>query len=144
MEIKSKVKKTFEKLLNSKFFKLSNKINNKTKGQEFILNYLHEKEGDVSAGELATALNVSTARIAVLLKKLIKQNYVTKYNAPHDARIVMISITETGRKYIEKENNGILEFIGRLIDKVGVDKIEDFIKQADEILLAVEPLGLGK
>ena len=43
MEIKSRVKKTFEKLLNSKFFKHSNRINNKTKGQEFILNYLHEK-----------------------------------------------------------------------------------------------------
>ena len=36
MEIKSRVKKTFEKLLNSKFFKLSNKINNnvKQKGKE--------------------------------------------------------------------------------------------------------------
>ena len=74
MDIKKRTKHILDKLLNSKFFKLSNKLNNKTKGQEFILNYLYQKNCDVSAGELASALNVSTARIAVLLKKLIKNS----------------------------------------------------------------------
>ena len=144
MDIKKRTKHILDKLLNSKFFKLSNKLNNKTKGQEFILNYLYQKNCDVSAGELASALNVSTARIAVLLKKLIKNEYVVKYTSPTDARIFMVSITETGRNYIEKENKGILDFIGKIIDKVGMEKIEDFIKSADEILQAIEPLSFGK
>lgn len=144
MDIKKKTKKVLERILSSSFFKLSSKLNNKNKGQEFILNYLHEQKKDLSAGELATALNVSTARIAVLLKKLIKNNYVVKYASPNDARIVMVSITDKGVKYIENENKGVLEYIGRIIEKVGVEKIEDFIKSADEILLALEPKKLSK
>lgn len=144
MDIKKRAKETLEKIMKSKFFKLSSKINNKTKGQEFILNYLHNKNKEVSAGELSVALGVSTARIAVLLKKLIKNNYVIKTTSKADARVVMISITQTGIEYIEKENKGILDYIGRIIEKVGVEKIEEFIKTADELLVAIEPMSSGK
>ena len=56
------------------------KIDESQKGIGFVLAYLRNSNGDVIAGDLARELNVSTARIAALLKKMEKSGYIKRYS----------------------------------------------------------------
>ena len=59
----------------AEFFKT---LNEENAGIGAVLRYLNEAEGDVTAGNISKYLHVSTARVAVLLKKMAVQGLVTK------------------------------------------------------------------
>ena len=106
-----------------------------------VLGYLCQAGHEVSAGEISDYMNVSTARVAVLLKKMSEKKLITKRSDPHDKRKVMVSITEEGKKkYCEKMQEIIL-YAGAIIEHFGVEKMEDFIascKQIRDIVNRVE------
>lgn len=103
-------------------------IKNKVEGGNLILAYLSKISFDVSAGKLARVLKVSTARIAVLLKKLVKNNLIKKYSNPDDARITMVSLTEKGKHFITNEFETTLKSLKKIIDKIGLKDLEEFIR----------------
>lgn len=73
MEIQKKAIELINKIASTRPFEILHRIDRRNEGMLFIINYINEKSSDVSAGELASALSVSTARVAVLLKKLEKK-----------------------------------------------------------------------
>ncbi len=50
------------------------------KGVTFILGYLVMSDSEVIAGDLSRKLNVSSARIAALLKKMEQGGLITRHN----------------------------------------------------------------
>ena len=57
------------------------KIDEIERGMNFVLIYLANTKHEVLAGELAKELNVSTARIAALLKTMEKNGFVQRYHS---------------------------------------------------------------
>ncbi len=55
------------------------------RGFGFVLSYLEQADKEVYAGDLSKKLNVSTARIAVLLKNMQLNGLVTRSTSPEDA-----------------------------------------------------------
>ena len=68
--MKELAKKVVKKIIDINPFDFLDNFSKKSQGMNSILSYLSEKQDVVTAGDLAIKLNVSTARIAVLLKKL--------------------------------------------------------------------------
>ena len=128
MKTRNHAEEVLKDLYVNKPFEIFESIDKNNQGMNFILSYLNDVKNHVSAGELAKALKVSTARIAILLKKLIKNNFVKKQNAPKDARISIISITDKGKKFIETEKEKIIALVEKLIKKVGIDDLKEYIK----------------
>ena len=81
------------------------------------LKYLYKKGDSATAGELATALEVSTARIALLLKKLEAKNYITRMKDQNDGRIVVVNLTLEGKVYTEKKMMSFVDYIKKIICK---------------------------
>ena len=69
-------------------------------GQPPILDYLLE-HGSCTQNELAAALNVSPASMAVSVKRMQKSGLVQKVNDENDMRCNKITITDFGKKQIE-------------------------------------------
>ena len=86
-------------------------------GQLFALCHLmHE---DRTSKYLSEALNVSTARMAVILNSLEKQGKVKRYKTKEDKRLTYIHLTDKGyedimeaKKYIENKVLYAIEILG--------------------------------
>ena len=61
-----------------------------------VLRLLYLDDQPVTAGTIREKLHVSTARVAVLLKKLVAKGLVTKGRDPVDARVTVVALTPLG------------------------------------------------
>lgn len=109
------------------------KMDDSRRGMNFVLCYLKEANHEVLAGELARELNVSTARIAALLKTMEKNGLIERYHPTSDARHTIVKITQEGTRQAEQLREHILKNIELLLEKVGREKLEEFIRLSNEI-----------
>lgn len=72
------------------------------KGMFVILRILYESDKEVCAGDLATQMGVSTARIARALNTLESKGYVARKQQQSDARKVTVVLTEQGKLVLLK------------------------------------------
>ena len=114
------------------------KVDETQRGINFVLMYLAETDGEVIAGDLARELNVSTARIAAILKNMEKRGYITRQSSSVDARRTVIEITPEGIVYAEELKEQMLAKTEFLLDKVGKEDLEEFIRISNKIKSAFE------
>lgn len=131
--MKKIARKIIDKINKVNPFDFLNLIDKNGQGMNSILSYLKAKKEDVTAGELAIQLDVSTARIAVLLRKLEKLNMIVKRISPKDARVTIVEITQTGLKHIDEETKKSVSIMQKILEKVDPKEIEEFIRLATKI-----------
>ena len=119
-----------------KFFQA---LNEENVGAGAVLRYLHESPDNVTAGNISEFMHVSTARVAVLIKKMSAQGLVTKEGDANDARITIVRITPKGEEKIRQIHDDIYSQVSNVIDQVGVDRIMDYISISNKIKMAVSP-----
>lgn len=114
------------------------RFNDDNAGIRCMLRYLSEAGKPVSAGEISRFMSVSTARVSVLLKKMQEKNFIVRENSSEDARRLMISLSDTGRAECLKRMEEMIEIFGRIIDEIGVDRMEEFISISQQIKKVVK------
>lgn len=107
------------------------------KGTYVILRILQEAENDVVAGEIAKAMNVSTARVASALNTLEKKNYVKREVHSGDARKVVIRLTEHGEKALEERNAIVAQMLKPMLGNLSEDEKETLFTLLSKFLGAV-------
>lgn len=112
------------------FFKYADEVQ---VGIGAVLKLLIESSQPLTAGEISENLNISTARVAVLLKKMVGKGLVTKEHGLLDARITIVKLTDLGEETIKKMKEEMYHVMGQVIDVVGLDRLLDFFEIADEI-----------
>lgn len=108
-------------------------IDQKQVGMEAILQLLLEADQTVTAGMLSEAMNVSTARMAVLLRKMSEKGLIVKETHALDGRVTVVRLTEHGEAIAGKKREEALRQIGAVIDKVGMERMLEFIRISKEI-----------
>ena len=81
------------------------------RAQHRMLMTLAEREFD-SQVKLAAVLEVSTATVAVSLKKLERDGYIKKISKKEDSRANFVRLTEKGKKIVTKSRE-IFEYVDR-------------------------------
>lgn len=114
------------------------KLDDSLRGMNFVLVYLKEAQHEVLAGELAKELNVSTARIAALLKAMEKNKLIVREHSRSDARQTVVKITQTGIAQAEQTKNQILDKIELLLVKIGKEELTEFIRLSNKIKEVLE------
>ena len=94
VQIESILKK-FEKATPKDFFQC---VDGAQLGMTAVLRLLNETDMPQTAGAISDALEVSTARVAVLLRKMKNKGLITKDNSVMDARVTLVELTEQGLK----------------------------------------------
>lgn len=98
-----------------------------------VLRLLSASSSPVTAGQISDALNISTARAAVLIRKMVEKGLVTKERGLLDARVTLVKLTDLGEKTIRERKDEMYHMIGKVIDQVGIERLSDFIEIAEEI-----------
>ena len=120
------------------FFK---RVNETQAGIGAVLRVLYKStDGTVTAGKISDMLNVSTARVAVLLKKMAANGLITKEQDLMDGRVTVVKLTELGEKTVAQMRNEMFVQMGHVIDVVGMERILDFIAISNEIKAAVKDI----
>lgn len=120
-------------------------LSDNTFGFRAVLQYLLDEEKSVSAKMIAEKMNISCARVAVLLTKMENKGLVEKKTDDSDSRKLSVSLTERGKESATKNRKLIYERIEMLIDYVGYERMNEFsniledIKKANEMFLGRHP-----
>jgi DNA-binding MarR family transcriptional regulator len=69
---------------------------------QYSLLFSLASSSELSARELAFAADVTPATVAQMLESLEADGLVLRIRSPHDRRIVLTSLTEQGRKLVER------------------------------------------
>ncbi len=109
------------------------KFNDDNAGINCMLRYLEQVGRPVSAGEISGYMHVSTARVSVLLRKMSERNFIIRENSSKDARRLMISLSEQGKAEFTRRSEEMVDIFGRIIDKIGKERMEEFISISDDI-----------
>lgn len=107
-------------------------------GMGAVLRLLNESGGTATAGEISAALSISTARVAVLLKKMAARGFITKGKGPLDARVTLVTLTEAGAAASAQLKAELFSRLGLVIDAVGEDRLGEFLSVLEEIKTAVD------
>ena len=113
------------------------RIDESQRGIGFVLVYLDNSNHEVLAGELAREMNVSTARIAALLKSMEKNELIIRQRSALDARSIVVKITNAGTDYVKQLKERILSEMEILIEKVGKKDLEEFVRISNMIRSAL-------
>ena len=125
-----------EKLKQNKPEVMLNEVKRTEKGLGLVLGYIYENP-NVYAVNISQKMQISRARIAVILKKLINRGLVKKSPAPDDARVEVLSVTEKGAKEVRLHKEAVVSLITAVIKEVGYDEVNTFISTSFKIREAV-------
>lgn len=103
-----------------------------------VLRFLYESEETVTAGQIAEYMHVSTARVAVLLKKMVAKDLIVKESNSNDARVTMVRLSEHGSEAVASMRSQIYAQLGTVIDKVGMDRMLEFVSISQDIQKALK------
>lgn len=138
MVTKEEAAELLKRMSDSRPKKLFKNFDKTNAGIGCVMNCLFETEKSVSAGEISQFMNVSTARVAVLLRKMTEKGLIDRTGDPDDARKSMISLSEKGREIMEKHRESFLVFFSSVIERMGKERFEEFISMSEELRDALE------
>lgn len=95
-------------------------------GQLFALCHLMDE--DRTSKYLSEALNVSSARMAVILNSLEKQGKVKRYKTKEDKRLTFIHLTDKGYEDIKEAKKYIENKVLYAIEVLGEEEFSRFMK----------------
>ncbi|MDE6781539.1 MAG: MarR family transcriptional regulator [Ruminococcus sp.] len=128
-EALSVIQRLYGKPSNEVFKKLSND----NAGIHCMLKYLSIVGKPVSAGEISEFMQVSTARVSVLLRKMLDRGFIVREKSAEDARKIMISLSDRGRQEDRRHIEEMIGIFQKVIDEVGSERMEEFISVAHKI-----------
>ncbi len=128
-QIESVLRK-FEKATPKDFFKC---VDGAQLGMTAVLRLLNESDAPQTAGAISDALEVSTARVAVLLRKMVSKGLVTKDSSVMDARVTLVELTPQGKAIAQAHKQYAYEKVGRVIDEIGEEQLDAYIEISAKI-----------
>ena len=105
-----------------------------------VLLFLHRAEEPVSAGQISHFMNVSTARVAVLLKKMEGKGLICTGRSAADGRVTTVRISRQGEDVFLRMERELHNKIAYLIERVGMERLVEFARISDEIQAALSEL----
>jgi DNA-binding MarR family transcriptional regulator len=103
--------------------------------------HLKRQSNLVLPSELSEAMSVSTARIARLLNTLEDRGLIQRSMDLSDRRKIVVRLTEAGERYLEAVYERTHRRASAVIDALGAEDTEAFIRIAEKIVDISRSLG---
>ena len=118
--------------------RLMNQMQEMELGMMGVLKYLDENAGEICSKDISAYMQVSSARMAKMLQKMAQKGLLEKRISEKDNRVILITLTEQGRKTIEDVKTHMRESVASLIDEMGMDMLLTIIKGVQRIRTVME------
>ena len=81
--------------------------------------YTLERSGGMPMSRLADILNVSLSNATGLIDRIEERGYIERTRVPEDRRIVMIRVTDTGRRMLEEVDAMSTDLLRTVFGRIG-------------------------
>ncbi|MEA4902002.1 MarR family transcriptional regulator [Desulfitobacterium sp.] len=107
--------------------------------QFHFLNYI-ERSNSCTPSEIAKHFGVTLGAVTGFVDRLFKQNLITRERSEEDRRLVVIQLSEEGRKQLNLLNERMLDVYHKMEEQLGEDEIEVFNRHLARILRVLTEL----
>ncbi len=103
-------------------------LNEFSAGEAGVISYLTFIGEDVLSGEISKSLNISTARVAVILNSLESKGYVKRITDNVDKRKVMVRVSDEVKNHTEKKWKEAIKEIASVFKELGEKDAKEYIR----------------
>ena len=103
-------------------------------GQDRILIYLYKENDHILVGDLTTELQMSTGRIANILKELERKGYILRIQQREDKRKYEVCLTKSGKNYSRELYADMVANHRALMEQLGETDGEQLLKLSEKVL----------
>lgn len=98
------------------------------RGRVGVLHVLHHSDGTLTAGELARACHVTSARMAQTLNQLEADGLVTRAPSEADRRRTNVQMTDAGEAELSSYFDGVTRFAAGLLRELGEKDSRELVR----------------
>ncbi|MDR0885840.1 MAG: MarR family winged helix-turn-helix transcriptional regulator [Clostridiales Family XIII bacterium] len=103
-------------------------INRMSKGEMFVLSYLHAHGGTVKAKEIMDFMHISSARATVLFSAMEEKGYIIRVTDTVDRRRIIIELQENGKQFVGAKFNKMVTHIANALESMGEEDATELIR----------------
>ena len=97
-------------------------------GENFVLSYISEHEGNVIPSDISNAMGITSARIAAALNSLEGKGLILRRIDTEDRRRILIDLTDAGREQVQKHYQMIMSYTTNMLKYLGEDDAKEYIR----------------
>lgn len=101
---------------------------------DFVLQSLKHQGGRAYPKGLSESFMVSTARMAVILKRLDESGYITRSADPADRRQTVVLLTPAGEEYLSVREKEITKRFARVLEQFGEKDAREYCRLQTKLL----------
>ncbi|MFD2443844.1 MarR family winged helix-turn-helix transcriptional regulator [Bacillus sp. CGMCC 1.16607] len=128
MDYKALANELFQNMIQTRKMSIHKKVDELSHGERKILGYLTFKKNEAISGELSEHLHLSTPRVAAALNTLSKKGFIKRNRDERDKRMVIVTITESGRSFALEEHEKAMVMIEQTLKKLGEHDAQEFVR----------------
>ncbi|NLV50191.1 MAG: winged helix-turn-helix transcriptional regulator [Clostridiales bacterium] len=114
-----------------------------SRGEAKMIGYLFTVGDGVTAGELSEKLDISTARVAMILNNLEKKGLVHRDEDTQDRRRVVVFLTPSGKAKGADDFESILRYMTELLTRLGERDAVEYIRLTRRVNEISEQISRG-
>ena len=96
------------------------------------------KSDSLSMYELSEKMNLNTSTMTRIVDKLVRDKYITRERYEEDKRVVIVKLSDKGKKAAQEMNEGISSYYKNIIDNIPKGKVDEVLKSVGVLLDAFE------
>ena len=104
------------------------RVNDSMHGENFVLAYISEHEGNVIPSDISNAMGITSARIAATLNSLENKGLITRKIDVNDRRRIIIDLTDTGREKVIEQKKIMISFVTNMLKHLGEEDAKNYIR----------------
>lgn len=113
------------------------KVHDFTSTQCYSLMELN-KSNELTMLELSEKMNLNTSTMTRIIDKLVKRNLIERKRHSSDRRIVLVSLTEEGKRSAKKLNNSLNIYYEKILNNLPNGKISNVLNSSELLIKAFE------
>jgi DNA-binding MarR family transcriptional regulator len=96
------------------------------------------KAGSLTMNELSDKMNLNTSTMTRILDNLVRDKYISRDKDESDRRIVVVSLTESGREVAAKLSISVNEYYKKIIDNIPEGLVDNVLASVNILQKAFE------
>lgn len=98
------------------------------RGENLVLGYLNHQEKPITPSEIAEYANLTSARIATILKTLEKKQLITRSCDETDQRRTLVILTAAGKTAATQYHTAALTHIVQMLTQIGPADATEYVR----------------
>ncbi len=98
-----------------------------------VMKVLYDERKEVISKDICRELGISSARVAVLIKKMEAKGLIVKKTYENDARISIISLTEKGEKLAKNMRSQMFVVAEKIVDEFGLERLKEMFGDMEKL-----------